>query len=268
MRRLFVGLIVLWVTPAAWAQSPPTGQRAVPALDSAPGAALHDAEAAYLRGDYATVIRLSKPSLTGTSTETTDELWYLTGMSQLALQRYEKAQHTFERLLDRSPEGHWRLRTETGLARTVWKSGDAARAVMLYQAALEQTNPGTPEALAIQYDLGQAAKTAAQWELSHTTLQGLVMRWPASFESQMAQQTLQNADFGFWVQAGAFGQRENAARLQRELTRRGYAVTVDRTLSEGRAIYRVRLGRFASRAEAVQTAHRLTKTGFPAKVVP
>ncbi len=268
MKRLLVSLILLSGTPAAWAQSPPTGQRAVPALDSAPGTAPHDVEAAYLRGDYATVIRLSEPSLAGTSTETPDELWYLTGMSQLVLQRYDAARRTFQDLIDRSPEGRWRLRAETGLARAVWKSGDAARAVTLYQAALEQTNPGTPEALAIQYDLGQAAKAAARWELSHTTLQGLATRWPSSFEAQMAQQTLQNADFGFWVQVGAFGQRENAGRLQRELTRRGYAVTVDRTLSEGRAIYRVRLGRFASRAEAVQTARRLTRSGFPAKVVP
>lgn len=254
MRRLLAGFLLLWAAPAAWAQSPSTTP--------------HDVEAAYLRGDYATVIRLSEPSLAGTATEIPDELWYLTGMSQLALQRDDAARRTFQDLIDRAPEGRWRLRAETGLARVVWKSGDAAHAVALYQAVLEQTNPGTPEALAIQYELGQAAKAAAQWELSHATLQGLVTRWPSSFESQMAQQTLQNSDFGFWVQAGAFGQRENAARLQRELTRRGYTVTVDRTLSEGRAIYRVRLGRFVSRAEAVQTARRLTKSGFPAKVVP
>ena len=253
MRRLVIGALLCILAQAAWAQ---------------PGSAPpHEAEAAYLRGDYATAIRLSEPSLTGTPTSETDELWYLTGMSQLALQRYDEAARTFQHLLDQSPAGRWQLRAETGRARAVWKGGDPARAVTLYQATLEQTNPGTPEAVAIQYDLGQAAKSAAQWDLARATAQALT-RWPASFESQMAQQTLQNADFGFWVQAGAFGQRDNAARLQRELTRRGYAVTVDRTLSEGQAIYRVRLGRFATRAEAVQTARRLAKSGFPAKVVP
>ncbi len=62
------------------------------------------------------------------------------------------------------------------------------------------------------------------------------------------------------VQAGAFGNAENARRLSAELTRIAPA-RATRALVDGRTVYRVRLGPFATRDEAVAMLERVIAAG-------
>lgn len=63
----------------------------------------------------------------------------------------------------------------------------------------------------------------------------------------------------FSVQVGSFGHAEQAERLRTNLAQKGYPVRVQPTTVPGQGVrYRVRVGNFADRTAADQTAHHLT----------
>ncbi|MBI3783105.1 MAG: septal ring lytic transglycosylase RlpA family protein [Deltaproteobacteria bacterium] len=79
--------------------------------------------------------------------------------------------------------------------------------------------------------------------------------------------TAQLPSSAFAVQVGSFSDRENALRLKSELQRRFDGVYV--TTGEGNVgrFYRVRLGRFARREEAVRIARAVVPLGLTAIIV-
>jgi cell division protein FtsN len=63
----------------------------------------------------------------------------------------------------------------------------------------------------------------------------------------------------FSVQVGSFGSAEQAERLRTNLAQKGYPVRVQSSAVSGQGLrYRVRVGNFADRTAADQTAHHLT----------
>ncbi|PYM43826.1 MAG: septal ring lytic transglycosylase RlpA family lipoprotein [Candidatus Rokuibacteriota bacterium] len=74
-------------------------------------------------------------------------------------------------------------------------------------------------------------------------------------------------DRAFAVQVGAFSAQDKALALQRELAGTGTEANVQQAEVGGRTIYRVRVGRFASSAEATATARRLAQGGYAVIVV-
>ena len=73
---------------------------------------------------------------------------------------------------------------------------------------------------------------------------------------------------GDWVvQLGSFGEEENAKRLAQRVNTYGYKPDVSSHRSSGRAMYRVRVGPYATRAQADATASALSAHGFVAQVV-
>jgi DedD protein len=73
---------------------------------------------------------------------------------------------------------------------------------------------------------------------------------------------------GDWaVQLGSFGAEDNAKKLADKAKVYGYKAEVAGFRASGRAMYRVRLGPYASRAEADATASALSAHGFAPQVV-
>ena len=73
---------------------------------------------------------------------------------------------------------------------------------------------------------------------------------------------------GDWaVQLGSFGAEDNAKKLADKAKVYGYKPEVASFRASGRAMYRVRLGPYASRAEADATASALSAHGFAPQVV-
>jgi cell division septation protein DedD len=74
------------------------------------------------------------------------------------------------------------------------------------------------------------------------------------------------ASGGWAVQLGVFSAEDNARRLAQKVNVYGYKPAVASYKSNGRALYRVRLGPYSSRAEADATASALSAHGFAAQV--
>ncbi len=72
----------------------------------------------------------------------------------------------------------------------------------------------------------------------------------------------------FMVQLGTFRERENADRLVRDMTAKGFAAFVMPTTSGGHALYRVRVGPARDRAAAEALAVELKRAGQSGSIVP
>ncbi len=76
------------------------------------------------------------------------------------------------------------------------------------------------------------------------------------------------ADAGvFAVQVGAFTEETGALTLQRQLSEAGFETYVRRADDGGRVLYRVRAGRFTTRADAAAHAEQIRARGHPTIVV-
>jgi DedD protein len=72
----------------------------------------------------------------------------------------------------------------------------------------------------------------------------------------------------FVVQLGSFGSRDNATRLVRDMTAKGFAAFVAPITSGGRELYRVRVGPTRDRASAEALAAQLRRVGQSGAIVP
>jgi DedD protein len=73
---------------------------------------------------------------------------------------------------------------------------------------------------------------------------------------------------GDWaVQLGSFGAEDNAKKLAQKVNVYGYKPEVASSRTSGKALYRVRVGPYKSRAEADATASALSAHGFSPQVV-
>jgi DedD protein len=72
----------------------------------------------------------------------------------------------------------------------------------------------------------------------------------------------------FVVQLGTFGQRDNADRLVRDMTAKGFVAFVVPIKSNGHELYRVRVGPTRDRASAEALAAQLKRMGQSSTVVP
>jgi DedD protein len=72
----------------------------------------------------------------------------------------------------------------------------------------------------------------------------------------------------FVVQLGSFGSRENAERLVRDMTAKGFATFIAPITTNGRELYRVRVGPTRDRASAEALAAQLKRMGQSGSIVP
>jgi len=212
-------------------------------------------------------------------------------LAQLELQRGDNAQavRRLERLRAEQPAGSVRGRASYWLARGYLEGGDAARGcaalgearsevgdtdveirnqVAYYAprcrdvAARADTTPTAPVASAPVPVPTPARVTPAPAATTHvapthtTTTQAATKRTAAS-RAAAAERTT------YTVQVAALQQRATAQAMARKLAASGYSARVD----GGSAPYRVRIGRYPTRAAAETVAKRLRARKTPALVV-
>jgi DedD protein len=70
------------------------------------------------------------------------------------------------------------------------------------------------------------------------------------------------------VQLGSFGSRDNADRLVRDMTAKGFTTFIAPITTHGRELYRVRVGPTKDRASAEALAAQLKRVGQSGAIVP
>lgn len=247
------GILFVWFLAAA----PALAAEDLPAL-----------QAAFLRGEYETVVRGTRSLLgEGSGKAETDSLLYLQGVSALKLRDFDLARSSLGRLLEDHPQSTWAGQAWLALGDSWEASGNDPQALdgygrVLRESAAEDLHPQAA------LRLGKVQRRMGVWQGAKETLESVAARWPETPEGAQAREFLAGGDFYFTVQVGAFVSRSNALKLAAELKRRGYDAEVGETAMQGRIFHRVRVGRFLTKQEAEEMARRLQGDGFPGKVFP
>jgi DedD protein len=123
------------------------------------------------------------------------------------------------------------------------------------QAAPQATPQSTPQS-APASNTGVQAPTAAPAAVAAPVSTPTAVPAPAA------------ARGSFVVQLGSFGSKENADRLVRDMTAKGFAAFVAPITSGGRELYRVRVGPTRDRPAAEALAAQLRRVGQSGSIVP
>ncbi len=227
---------------------------------------LRNLEAAYLRGEYETVL-LQAGILLRDGENRSDELLYLRGMAALQLQDWDLARESLERLVQEHPKSPWAPHGWLGMGDSFTSSGDFEAALGVYEKFISEgeIGPLAPQSL---LRLGKVQRHLGFWDEARGSFERVIREAPESQETAQAKEILESDEFFFTVQVGSFVSQSNAFRLQSELRRRGYSAELRETEAQGRIFHRVRVGRFHRRQDAEDQMRVLQRDGFPARIFP
>jgi DedD protein len=133
----------------------------------------------------------------------------------------------------------------------------------------EEATPAVAEPAPVAASPPPATAPVVQTPLATPTPRIEVQKPAASPPAVTAPAAAVAAEKGsFAVQLGSFGSRDNADRLVRDMTAKGFAAFVAPIKSGGRELYRVRVGPARDRAQAEALAAQLRRVGQSGSIVP
>jgi DedD protein len=131
------------------------------------------------------------------------------------------------------------------------------------EAAMAEPTPAEPELAPAEVVAPMATPPAP----TSTTAQSPPAQSPPAQSPAPAASPPPISTGGFAVQLGSFSSRDNANRLVRDMTAKGFAAFVAPIKSNGRELYRVRVGPARDRAAAEALATQLRRIGQTGSIV-
>jgi len=236
-----------------------------PALSRADS--LDNLKADFLQGNYRRVTLEAQAQMEGFNIHGTDELNYLLGLSYLKENKLDQAQECFQLILSHSA-AKFKEQASLALADVYLIKGKFQDAEAIYNKLLKE-NPGSSFKAGIFYRLSQSGYRKGNKEQSNEYLLKLRTDFPLSLElrstSGIPRSEPPLKESGeFSIQVGFFTKNLNADKLKDKLLAMGYSAYVDGS-SEG---YRVKVGKFKTQVEALDTENKLSREGFSTKLCP
>ena len=235
---------------------------------------LAQAERSFLEGRYDDAVSEADALIKSRSGHA-DEAYYIKGLSELKLKRFEDARRSFDTIKLRYPYSKRLFDAYLGMGDSCMLEGDSAGALGAYNemAAKFVGDKNTP---LIYHRLGDCYEKLGLKEKAAEYRNKAKSASPMSFESQPAygaQKSGSISDTGkirsapeYSVQIGSFKNKRNAEKLARDLSCKGYEARVDMPLGGGDGLYKVRVGKSASRQQAENIASRLNMEGCNTRI--
>ncbi len=224
-------------------------------------------KADFLQGNYRRVIFEGDAEARSSNIRSSEELNYILGLSYLKENNPGQAREVFSRILN-NPAGKFRAQAAMGLADTYLISGDYQEAENIYNKLIND-EPNTGLKASLLYRLSQAYFKKGDHRQANEYLFKLKRDFPLSPELKLTSgiphiEAPKNDGGTYSVQVGFFSNTANADNLRDKLSTLGFSAYVE----ESAGGYRVRVGRFKARDEAVKMESELSKKGFPTKIFP
>jgi Tfp pilus assembly protein PilF len=221
----------------------------------------------FLQGNYHRVIFESKAQAGRFNIQGADELNYLLGLSYLKQDKFEQAQDCFRRILS-NPVSKFKERAAMASADVYLIKGQFQDAEDIYNKLL-QDSPNTSLKAGILYRLSQSGYRKGSAQQFNEYLSKLKRDFPLSLELKSVKamprsEPSLNEKGEFSVQVGFFVKNLNAVNFKDKLLAMGYPAYVEGS-NEG---YRVKIGRFKTQMEALDTENKLSREGFSTKLCP
>jgi tetratricopeptide (TPR) repeat protein len=222
-----------------------------------------------------------------------DQLYYIKGLSQLKLERFEGARESFDAIITKLPSSKLVFDAYLSKADSYHLEGRNAEAIRAYNEII-QIFPDDKNLAVVYKRLGKdkaisvaipevkpepkpEAKPSVKKEgkpvraISNFTPKDCVKKEVVKEEAAVygeEKKTLPPAEYEkvFSVQVGSFSSKRNAERLNTKLIKAGYDSRVELTGASGDNLYRVKIGRFATKAEAEGMASKLKRDGYSTRI--
>lgn len=162
-----------------------------------------------------------------------DELYYLKGLSELKLGRFNDARRSFEYILSEYSRSKRVFEANLGIGDAYMIEGNSQRAIKIYEEMLEKY-PKDDNISAVRQRI-ERRRGRAEPDNSR----------------------------GIYIQAGCFKNRSNAEKLSMKLSDEGYKSHVEPSAG---GLYRVKIGRYPSKEDARAAAARLKQKGYAAGI--
>ena len=245
-------------------------------------------EKLFLEGRYEQTVSVAD-KLIDRGARGKDELYYLKGLSQLKLKRFEDARQSFERLLSKYPRSKRIFGANVGIGDSYLLESNPDKAIKIYDDILSRfpndKNVGVlydrlaysykkigNEARAEEYSAKLNAASPLSFEASSN--EGPSRRSsPARAREPVSNFTARKAVSGVsvgnnCVQIGCFKNKKNAEKLRKKLKKEGYDNYIELSGASDDKLYRVKVGRFTTQEEAQSLANRLKRDGYSTKICP
>jgi outer membrane protein assembly factor BamD (BamD/ComL family) len=244
-------------------------------------------KAAYLNGEYQTAVSEGeKILLTSINHAGFDELYYCLGLSYLKDGNFIRSADMFNRILSEFPDGKYRSQAQLALGDVYFLQGDFEKAKSAYEALAINSDQKLRSALlyrqsqlalkmgdsAKNKELQEQLKSVYPFSLEAKQDKGVFISVaqapePAETKTEPKEEAKpEPAPGDFSVQVGVFSNKENATNLATELLRKGFGAYAEDAEIEGKASYRVRVGKSSTQQEAVELEKQLQQQGYPTKI--
>jgi tetratricopeptide (TPR) repeat protein len=221
-----------------------------------------------------------------------DEIYYLKGLSELKLKRFDAARESFQYIASKYASSRKAFDARLGIGDSYMLAGDLNSAVGIYVGMLDSFRsdrnlPIVYSRLASCYKglgvkdkaeyyqnmasqsaplsfeaKGQVATVQARAAAPKASVPTSSMRPKDPEEMDVVMATGQAVS----VQVGSFKNRRNAEKLAKKLAASGYDSRIEIPVASGEKLYRVKVGRASSQAEAEALKVRLEAAGYTTKI--
>lgn len=233
------------------------------------GVELDALKADFLQGNYRRVIFEGQAQVGQVNNRDAEELSYILGLSFLKENKLTAAQDCFRRILANA-SSKYRAQATLGLADTYLIGGNFQEAEDIYNKLISDDANSSQKA-AILYRQSQSAFKKGNTQSGNEYLSKLKRDFPLSPElrfgrgfSLIEPMPSQNDISEYSVQVGFFTNIANANNFKDKLQDKNYPAYVE-SASGG---FRVKVGRFKTRKEALDLESELSKEGFQTKACP
>lgn len=246
------------------------------------------AEKLFLEGRYEQTVSAAD-KLIERGARDKDELYYLKGLSQLKLKRFESARQSFKLLLSKYPRSNRIFDANVGIGDSYLLENNPGKAINIYDDMLSKfpndRNVGVlydrltcshkkmgNDTKVEEYNAKLNAASPLSFEASSVESQ---VRHPAPTGTRgpvsnfTAKTSASEASGGNnSVQVGCFKNKKNAEKLRKKLSKERYDSYIELPGSSGDKLYRVKVGRLPTQEEAQSLANRLKRDGYSIKICP
>jgi tetratricopeptide (TPR) repeat protein len=222
-------------------------------------------EGLYLKGDYRAIAEKLDAMQPGNFPDSEmPRVRYLYAISLIKTAQLDKAITFLNSAIGNSRRDD-RLTFLVCLQEAQMEEKDLAGAVKTGTTILEGYPRGAYEAVVL-LRMGTMYKSLENSEKAAFYFKKVISAYPLSFEAKEAKNMLESPDLCFTVQAGAFGQQDNALQLKDELTQKGYPAFISVAQRQGKSLYRVRISCFRTQQSAEDAIVKLKKQGYSAEL--
>lgn len=222
-------------------------------------------EAGILREDYSGIISREETLLSGLRGHDLARAQYFLGLAYLKTGEFAKARKYFNAALKIGADDSLNKDIETAIADSYFTENDYDNALIYYKKFLD-TYRKTNREYIVKYKMARTCLELGQWNQAKSLLKEVA--GSSSLEAQKAREILEENLFYFTAQVGSFQDRKNARNLLKRLKKEKFDCFITETTCDKITCYRIRVGKFETKAEVEKIAAVLKEKGLPVRIYP